>query len=233
MAEERTDKTRGECFFCGRKMTGGGMSRHLPACPERQDVIERADQRPGDKEELYHLQVEDTGSGDLWLHLEVRGSANLDDLDDYLRAIWLECCGHLSQFTVGGWDDVWRSQKLPMYARVEEILEPGMTLTHLYDFGETSFTTIKVRRVRRGNPLTSHPILLMARNDPPDERCAVCGERASWLCIECLIEETEWVTFCDRHAEEHPHENYGDPIPLFNSPRVGMCGYRGPAEPPY
>ena len=26
---------------------------------------------------------------------------------------------------------------------------------------------------------------------------------------------------------------YGDPISLVNSPRLGMCGYDGPAEPPY
>ena len=34
--------------------------------------------------------------------LEMRGSATLAKLDDYLRAIWLECCGYLSGFTIGG-----------------------------------------------------------------------------------------------------------------------------------
>lgn len=233
MTDERTKRTRGECFFCGRRLTAGGMSRHLPDCRERQEVIERANQRPGDIEELYHLQIEDTASGDFWLHVEMRGSATMEDLDDYLRAIWLECCGHLSQFTPGGWRDVWGSEELPMRGQARDLLEPGTELTHVYDFGTTSYTTIKVRRMGRGNPLTSHPILLMARNDPPDDRCAVCGESASWLCIECLIEQDQWATFCDRHAEEHPHEEYGDPIPLVNSPRVGMCGYVGPAEPPY
>ena len=29
-------------------------------------------------------------------------SDTLADLDDFLRAIWLECCGHLSEFTIGG-----------------------------------------------------------------------------------------------------------------------------------
>jgi hypothetical protein len=38
---------------------------------------------------------------------------------------------------------------------------------------------------------------------------------------------------CDEHAEDHPHDNYGEPIPLCNSPRMGQCGYDGPAEPPY
>lgn len=233
MTDEQREKTRGECLFCGRRMTAGGMSRHLPACPERKDVIARANQRPGDQEELYHLQVEDLRSEDFWLHLEMRGRARLEDLDDYLRAIWLECCGHLSQFTPGGWRDIWGSEELPMRARARRVFEPGTQLTHVYDFGSSSYTTIKVRRVRRGNPLTSHPILLMARNEPPEEQCVICGEPAAWLCMECLIEQDEWATFCDRHAEEHPHDDYGGPIPLLNSPRVGICGYDGPAEPPY
>ncbi|WP_127011414.1 hypothetical protein ACF3DV_03465 [Chlorogloeopsis fritschii PCC 9212] len=28
-------------------------------------------------------------------------------------------------------------------------------------------------------------------------------------------------------------DNYGEPIPLVNSPRLSLCGYDGPAEPPY
>ncbi|HEX7243833.1 MAG TPA: hypothetical protein VF263_26335, partial [Longimicrobiaceae bacterium] len=50
---------------------------------------------------LVHLQVEDAWTGQYWLHLEMNGSAALDDLDDYLRVIWLECCGHMSRFSVG------------------------------------------------------------------------------------------------------------------------------------
>jgi hypothetical protein len=51
--------------------------------------------------------------------------------------------------------------------------------------------------------------------------------------MECLIEEEVWGVLCSKHAKTHPHSDYGDPIPLVNSPRLGMCGYEGPAEPPY
>jgi len=54
---------------------------------------------------LYHLQVQDDWGGDFWLHLEMPGKATLEDLDYYLRAIWLECCGHLSQFSLKRWGD--------------------------------------------------------------------------------------------------------------------------------
>ena len=36
---------------------------------------------------------------------------------------------------------------------------------------------------------------------------------------------------CDAHAEEHEHDDML--MALVNSPRTGMCGYDGPAEPPY
>ena len=222
-------RTRGECLFCGRELTLQSMSRHLMACPSRRRAIERVDASDGEHEELYHLQVQNLYGGDYWLHLEMRASATLEDLDDYLRAIWLECCGHMSQFSEGEWG----TPEIPMSTRARDVFEPGLEILHVYDFGESSWTSIQVVRVREGRSLTGRPILLMARNDPPVYPCSVCGEPASWLCLECLIEHDEWMTLCDEHAAEHPHENYGPPRLLVNSPRVGMCGYEGPAEPPY
>ena len=48
-----------------------------------------------------------------------------------------------------------------------------------------------------------------------------------------MIEQDEWGTLCDEHAKSHPHDEYGEPVALVNSPRMGLCGYDGPAEPPY
>lgn len=225
----RGKQSRGKCVFCGREMTGGGLTRHLAACPERQEAVSAANQKSDQEQVLYHLRVRDAYLPDFWLHLEVNGSATLEDLDHYLRAIWLECCGHLSQFSIGGW----RGGEIAMRTRAERVFRPGLELTHIYDFGTSSETLIKVVGVRKGKPLTRHPIFLMARNDPPEARCMECGQAASWYCVECLYELDQPGTLCDEHAEVHPHEDYGRPMPLVNSPRVGMCGYSGPAEPPY
>jgi hypothetical protein len=73
----------------------------------------------------------------------------------------------------------------------------------------------------------------MARNAPPDVRCMECEQPASWLCIECMYEEDRPGMLCEQHAEGHPHKDYGEPVPVVNSPRVGMCGYAGPAKPSY
>jgi hypothetical protein len=225
----RKKQTQGKCVYCNREMTRGGLAKHLKTCPQRQEAIKAADQGSGQDQPLYHLQVQEAWGGDYWLHLEMKGTATLKELDRYLRVIWLECCGHLSQFSIGGWngDEIAKSR------RVEQVFEPGVELTHIYDFGTSSETLVKVVDVRRGKPLTRHAIFLMARNEPLEAKCTQCGEPASWLCLECIYELDEEGLLCDEHARDHPHTDYGEPRLLVNSPRVGMCGYVGPAEPPY
>lgn len=223
-------QTKGKCTFCEREMTKGGLTRHLPSCTARQEAIEEAAQKQEEtKQDLYHLQVYAARSTDFWLHLEMKGSATLQDLDAYLRSIWLECCGHLSRFSRGGWG----STEISKSKRADQVFEPGVELTHIYDFGTSSETDIKAYDVREGYALNSHPIFLMARNDPPETECMECEQSASWLCMECVYEMGAPGTLCDEHADAHPHYDYGGLTPLVNSPRVGMCGYDGPATPPY
>ena len=82
-------------------------------------------------------------------------------------------------------------------------------------------------------PATPRPIALMMRNLMPQCECIECKKPAIWLCMECFIEEGAWRTLCDEHVKTHPTDNYGEPVKLVNSPRLGLCGYDGPAEPPY
>ena len=53
-------------------------------------------QSEGHKTRKLHLQVEGRYLPMYWMHLAVNASATLETLDQFLRAIWLECCGHLS-----------------------------------------------------------------------------------------------------------------------------------------
>ena len=225
----RKKQTRGRCAYCQREMTRGGMSRHLPECAARQQAIATAESGKGRTQPLYHLQVQEAWGGEYWLHLEMNGLARLEQLDNYLRAIWLECCGHLSAF----YQDKRYGDEVAMTKTAETALRPDMQLVHIYDFGTSSETVIKVVGMRKGKPTTPYPIALMARNDTPEAACMECGKPATRQCIECLYETEDSGELCDEHAEEHPHDNYGEPVPLVNSPRMGMCGYDGPAEPPY
>jgi hypothetical protein len=223
------EQSKGVCSFCERVLTRGGMARHLRACSVRQDQVEAASHTSRPSGTFFHLQVQDAHSGYYWLHLEMAGSAPLEELDEYLRAIWLECCGHLSHFSVGG---AWSGREVSPTKKAGQVFRPGLELVHVYDFGTSSITTIKVVAERAGRALTKYPIRLMARNEAPQETCMECGEEARWLCMECIYEDREG-TLCEAHVQAHPHDDYGGPMPLVNSPRVGMCGYDGPAEPPY
>lgn len=205
------------------------MTKHLSACPQRRAIIERADGKKGASETLFHLRAQAAYQSGFWLDLEMRGNAKLADLDHYLRAIWLECCDHMSQFSMGKGS----GEEISQDRKAKVVFTPDVQLTHIYDFGTSSETLIKVVGMREGKPTTAHPIALMARNLMPEAKCIKCEKPAAWLCTECLIEDDVWGTLCDKHAKTHPHGNYGEPIPLVNSPRLGMCGYDGPAEPPF
>lgn len=225
------EQTRGACAYCGRRLTRSGMGRHLASCEKRRDAIAAADQKRGKAMPLVHLQVQPDWGGEHWLHLEVNGTATLADIDDYLRVIWLDCCGHLSEFFGG------RSlrDEMDMDGKVADVFLPGVELRHVYDFGTESVTLLKAAGARTGRPTTRHPVALMARNELPAYTCQECGAPATRLCMECAYEydEENPGTLCPEHAESHPHDDYGEPMPLVNSPRLGLCGYDGPAEPPY
>ena len=220
---------KGKCVYCGQEVAKNAAAKHLAVCAERQGTIAKIDNKNGEIETLYHLRIQAVDSDQFWLDLEMRGSAALKDLDDYLKAIWLECCGHLSKFSIGGW----RGNDIPKNRRADEIFESGIKLTHIYDFGTTSETLIRMVGARKGKPTISRPIALMIRNLMPEYECIECKKPAIWLCMECLIEKNVWGTLCDDHTEIHPNDNYGEPVRLVNSPRLGLCGYDGPAEPPY
>jgi len=51
--------------------------------------------------------------------------------------------------------------------------------------------------------------------------------------MECRYEDETPGFLCDAHAATHRHDDYGEPIALVNSPRMGLCGYTGPTNPPY
>lgn len=223
-------QSRGTCAYCGKTMAKGGISKHLATCPQRQAVITKAEQGKIKQETLYHLRVEDAYDKNYWLDLEMRGSKTLNDLDTYLRAIWLECCGHMSQFSLGTGGF---GQEIGKTRKIGDLLRDGDQLTHIYDFGTSSETVIKVVKIREGKPSTPKPIALMARNEMPDYQCMECDQSATHLCMECMIEDGTPGMLCDVHTETHPHDDYGEPIALVNSPRLGMCGYTGPSDPPY
>ncbi|MCG2788162.1 MAG: plasmid pRiA4b ORF-3 family protein [Anaerolineae bacterium] len=223
----RKPENRGTCAFCGETLLRRGITKHLEKCVNYQQALPKSNQAA---EKIWRVRVQDAYDSDYWLELDMRGTASLTQLDSYLRAIWLECCGHLSEFNIGGWGGM----KVAKARKADQVFHPDLVLNHIYDFGTSSETTIRVmQEASSAVPLSKHPITLLARNLPLQFTCQECGQPAAWMCMECQVDHDEPGLLCEKHVKKHPHENYGEPIEIVNSPRMGMCGYSGPAEPPY
>ncbi len=225
-------RTKGDCVFCGKKMTSGGLVRHLKSCDDRIEAVTHTIEniKKAPEQRLYHLYIKNSYNSDFWLHLELNGNARLNELDQYLRSIWLDCCGHMSQFTVGS--NAW-GEEISMNRKVYQLLETDMEMTHTYDFGSSTTTTVKVVDARWGKPLTAYPIFLMARNEMPEASCDRCNKTAKWL-FDDYTSYDGGELLCDKHKDEEIGDEYGDELlELVNSPRFGVCGYTGPATDPY
>lgn len=228
-------KTKGTCAYCQGTFAKSGMARHLAVCPERQPAIAPTSAydvrlRPA---QWFHLHIEGVPNSEYWMHVEAPGDLSLADLDGFLRDIWLECCGHLSAFYINGesytgdWDDDFDSQA--MNVPLEQLLTPGLSFGHEYDFGSTTELKLKVIGERTG-AMDWRGINVLARNEPPERKCALCDRPATLVCPACNWHGENadaWV--CDKHARAHP---CGEEVllPVVNSPRTGVCGYTGDQE---
>jgi len=236
MGEQQTGKriSQGECSLCHATFNKAAMTRHLASCKERATVSETPVGKPRPKKaKIYHLVVEGRYLPEYWLHLEAPADATLGDLDHFLRNIWLECCAHLSAFTIEGmrytsspepsffaFDDF---EEEGMDVELAEVLRPKMKFHYEYDFGTTTDLTLKVVAEREGE-FEGKRIQLLARNEPPPIVCVVCGKNATKVCSQCVYSGEGW--FCGKCARKH---ECGEEmlLPVVNSPRVGMCGYMG------
>jgi hypothetical protein len=96
--------SKGICSFCKGEFEKAKMTQHLKYCKQRAaEIATEIESIPvSQKTRLFHILVEGRYNPQYWMHIEMPSSDTLADLDDFLRAIWLECCGHLSEFTIGG-----------------------------------------------------------------------------------------------------------------------------------
>lgn len=202
----------------------------LPAAPvigpeKRQNGNTRADERPV----IFHVVIEGREAKMYWLHVALQADTSLAQLDSFLREIWLECCGHLSAFTIHGsrysskpMTDVGEAS---MDVLASQVMEPGTKFYYEYDFGTTTELTLTVAAVLEPQPQTKS-IQLLARNEMPKILCENCGGStlATVVCSSCAWEGKGWL--CDKCLATHEcgPETF---LPVVNSPRVGVCAYGG------
>ena len=336
LAEARS--TIGICNFCKAEVPKGKMTQHLKSCKQKRKDNAVRDASTKQKTKLFSLLIEGRYDPQYWMHVELPAAEPLETLDIFLRDMWVECCDHLSAFTIDGtsydfepeqlyfampeeemtvveevveeededdsiedtvdvvgWleeednlfvDDIpaslldelrkvwnrdelvaflktklkalpkrWGDIRIPevreayisnmkqesllkfMLVQVEDtsldvplgkVLTVGQTFTYAYDFGSTTYLTLKVTAEREGAVEDEDdPVEILARNNPPTFLCIVCGKPATKIEGGHEI-HVEQYAYCDKHAEEA--EDMYTMLPIVNSPRVGVCGYTGDAE---
>lgn len=214
----------GKCSSCGENFGKSEMAKHLISCA-KSDLIKQTSAKVS---KTFKILVEGSGMPEYWLIIEAKADAKLKHLDDFLRKIWLECCGHLSAFEIDKTmynvisDPELRGKT--MNFALDKVLAVGTKFHHQYDFGSTTTLKLKVLSEQQGQ-ISGKPIKLLARNNPPQMLCQSCSQPAEVICTECLWSDKA-ALFCNKCSKSHPcgSEMY---LPVVNSPRVGVCGYTG------
>ena len=230
--------TRGYCKYCGKEYTRTGMLKHLQSCKKRMEVCENSKKMSA----YYELMLYGTYNKDYWLIIQIKENATLECLDQFIRDIWVECCGHLSAFDIEGVryeqipdnDFLWGKPAEDMSHKLKEVLEVGMEIGYEYDFGSTTELTIKVVDFYKA-PEQKEKVTILSRNNPIQFTCSVCGKNpAVWIDpIKMYNEDPFWCEEClEKYEngeldEEIEVEESGYLLPVTNSPRMGVCGYEG------
>ena len=231
--------TDGQCYLCGDTYTKRGMNRHLRAClPSAQQG-----------EQSVVLRISGTHRSDYWIYTLASRETTLATLDAFLRDVWVECCHHLSTFQIEGVDynndDPGALGSQPQRGRSMDISLGAVRDRHavkefsyVYDYGSSTHLTLSVVDTGRWDLSTIDSdseadvstgydgLLLLTRNEQPKSECASCGEPATQICQECLMRRGPDALYCEACADDHDCERTRF-LPVVNSPRSGVCGYRG------
>lgn len=198
--------SKGNCYICGAELGKTAMKNHILKAHGGEDS----------GQECNLLKIEGAYDKDYWLFIDLPVDSSLSDVDKFLRKIWLECCGHLSEFSGPGHRKIGKSRKLNTFSA-------GNQLLHEYDFGTPTETLITVVGAIKRKPQGEN-VRLLARNVPPQFKCAKCGSPAEYICTQCVY-DSDNPFYCSACGEKHEHDEML--LPVTNSPRMGECGYDG------
>lgn len=217
-------KTEGKCVGCREKYSPIKGAAHLFKCADILTLL-----HPCTKlEEGYLVRVSWTEQPNMyWILIAVPKSLTLGDLDKFLRDIWLECCGHLSEFTIRGRSYMSHTESgnpsQSMKKLVSQFFTPGLECDYRYDMGSSTELTLQVLEIIESCPKNN--VTLLMQNEPPSFSCEICRKQAQIICSLCG--GTACRSCRKRHSCAVQEEDIYMLMPLVNSPRAGVCGYEG------
>jgi len=190
------------------------------------------------------IYAQDKRSDKYWVVIEANATHTVDQILDYLKPIWYDCCGHLTEITGAK-----NSQHVGQLTNFEIC----------YDMGSSSYFTFSVKKLFKGK---KSPPKLIGKNVLPLLKCTMCKENAVYYCDKCQEEnyeedyagllcaacgigdEHKCVSGLNGDDEDEEEEADGTPIAerknrmeemrleneniqrVVNSPRFPICGWR-------
>lgn len=231
-------------MYCFESFSKNTIVKHLLSCKARQgyfiELLEKADDSHKNSigkytsVNIFLFNISSPYQPEYWLFVELDDNCTLSDLDSFLRDTWLECCGHLSSFTIN--NRTYESQidehtinSNNMRIKLNKVIQKGISFEYIYDYGSSTELTIKVISsipsiINKGKKV----IKISARHDEIQFKCIKCKkEKATKICSVCFYEEGRiQSSFCNTCILQH---KCGEEmaLPIVDSPRSGVCGYTG------
>ena len=220
----------GTCNLCNETVPGNRIRRHLLRCVQARtglkpshDPLRKDRRRTALKTAYISVRSQEQPH---WLELGVRCDATLNELDKFLRALWLECCGHLSHFKVNG---VTYSVMVPMPGerhRFDPMDEeeagwrhmgksvnaaiPVLTkFEHEFDYGSPTELELEhvavfgelVQGLAPTQPWHGGKVVILARNHSL-RACLRCRRPAQWKSVPDYDEDEEYYGEYDEEVYE-------------------------------
>ena len=243
--------SEGKCIFCDKMLPKTSLNKHFAKHIKENEKTGK----PGISYLLKVVPNPRYNSLPYFLYLWVNGNATIKDIDIQLRAIWLECCGHMSSFTDKKEAGNRRGMNMFSFFEADELLQKGKTkkyenlmedtngeipfrkkvkdvfyekqiIEYEYDFGSSTLLEITVSEIF--NIAADKKVVLLSRNEPLEIMCEVCKkEPATQICTIHNYDEDS--LFCDKCGKKHKKScpDFDDyaGLPVVNSPRMGVCAY--------
>ena len=122
-----------------------------------------------------------------WIFATIPKNASLGLLDTFLRDTWLECCGHLSEFTIGDRHYMSHTESgnpsQSLKNQVGQLLLPGSVCEYVYDMG--SSTDLEIQIIGEVHTCPQKKVTILMQNNPPNLPCGSCKKTANIICSQC------------------------------------------------
>ena len=209
---------KAKCYYCNKELTERTIKRHMKNCSEMKKRVEEQNSTDKKQRNQFIIAIKSKYEGnDYCIYLSIDGTLGLVHIDQFIRDIWVECCGHLSGFRIRGKF----YQDHSMNTRLNDILDIDEKFEYEYDFGSTTYLNLEVVDIIQVSSSFSQ-IEIIARNHDIKHECETCGKEAKffnyendkWECGNCIDENNDMIS----------------EIEYCNSPRDGICGYEGHKE---